>query len=71
MEFDSTKSLEENLAIFRTACDELDPDCAKILFDNLSKLQSTGEAARDRAARAAFNASVKAALVALPDEAAS
>lgn len=64
MEFDSTKSLEENLEIFRAACEELDPDCAKILFDNLDKLQGSA----DRAARSAFNATVKAALEALPDE---
>lgn len=61
--FDSDKSLDENLMAFRTACDAIDPECAKILFDNLSALRSGA----DRDARQTFNAAVKSALEALPD----
>ena len=67
MEFDSNKSLEENLLIFREACKKLDEECTNILFDNIDKLQHTGDQIKDRAARLAFNASVKTAVEALPD----
>jgi hypothetical protein len=64
MKFDLTKSFEENLTTFRAAAVAIDAECAKILFDNLEKLQATGDA---RTARAAFNKAVKEALDALPD----
>lgn len=62
--FDAEKSLDENLAFFRAECEKLDPDCAKILFDNIDILRQHGA---DRGARGTFNARVKKALEALPD----
>ena len=61
--FDVQKSFDENLAIFKAACEELDPECAKILFDNIDILITHGA---DRDARSQFNAKVNAALDALP-----
>lgn len=63
MEFDSNKTFQENLLIFRNACEAIDEECTKILFDNLETLTRSG----DRASRTAFNSSVKAAIEALPD----
>jgi len=62
--FDATKSLDDNLAAFRAECEKLDPDCAKILFDNIDMLKRHGA---DRKMLGAFNAKVKEALEALPD----
>jgi len=62
--FDPDKSLDENLIAFRAACDAIDPDCAKILFDNLSTLRTAGA---ERNARQAFNGRIKLAVEALPD----
>jgi hypothetical protein len=62
--FDANKSLDDNLAAFRSECEKLDAECAKILFDNIDILKSKGA---DRDARSAFNIKVKAALEALPD----
>ena len=64
MKFDLTKSVDDNLATFRTEAEALDADCAKILFDNLAKLQAHGD---QRAARTDFNKAVMIALNALPD----
>lgn len=61
--FDVQKSFDENLAAFKTACEELDADCAQILFDNIAILITHGA---DRDARTQFNAKVNAALDALP-----
>lgn len=61
--FDTQKSFEDNLAAFKTACEAIDPDCAKILFDNIGLLIKHGA---DRDVRTAFNENVKAALDALP-----
>ncbi|MFM6829189.1 MAG: hypothetical protein ACKOVA_02455 [Novosphingobium sp.] len=61
--FDAQKSFDENLTTFRTACEELDAECAKILFDNIDTLITHGA---DRDARSRFNARVNAALDALP-----
>jgi hypothetical protein len=63
--FDPSKSLDDNLLAFKAACEEIDADCAKILFDNLEILKKNGP---DRDARGVFNANVKKALAALPDE---
>lgn len=62
--FDPAKSLDENLVVFRAACDALDQECAGILFDNLGTLRAAGS---DRNARTRFNTAVKLALEALPD----
>ena len=63
--FDPSKSLEDNLLAFKAACENIDAECAKILFDNFDILKKRGP---DRDARAIFNASVKKALEALLDE---
>jgi hypothetical protein len=67
LNFDPTASFEENLAIFRLEAERLDPDCARILFDNLAGLTRQGDGARDRQAIQEFNRAVLAALDALPD----
>ena len=63
--FDPSKSLEDNLLAFKAACENIDADCAKILFDNFEILKKRGP---DRDARTIFNSRVKKALGALPDE---
>lgn len=60
--FDVQKSFDENLAAFRAACEALDPECAKILFDNIGILITHGA---ERDARSQFNTRVKAALDAM------
>lgn len=57
--FDAQKSFEDNLATFKAACEEIDADCAKVLFDNIDILIKNGA---DRDARTLFNSKVKAAL---------
>lgn len=69
MNFDPTASFEDNLALFRAEADRLDPECARILFDNLATLTRQGDGARDRQAIQDFNRAVLAALNALPDPA--
>lgn len=61
--FDAQKSFEDNLAAFRSACEAIDADCAKILFDNIDLLIKNGA---DRDTRTVFNEKVKAALTELP-----
>lgn len=63
--FNSGKSLDDNLQEFKAACDGIDPECAKILFDYIEILKKNGP---DRDARSIFNSRVKKALEALPDE---
>ena len=63
--FDPSKSLEENLLAFKAACEKIDADCAKILFDNLDILKKYGA---DRQARFQFDARVKTALEGFPDD---
>jgi hypothetical protein len=62
LEFDIDKTFEENMEQFRAHLEGLDPECAKILFDNLETLL---RGANPRAARAAFNQAVLAQLVTL------
>jgi len=66
--FDSAKTLADNLKAFQAECEKLDPECSKIFFENLATLQ-LAEPGQERAARAQFNAHVKAALEALAAEA--
>lgn len=63
--FDAQKSFEENLSVFKAACEEIDADCAKVLFNNIAILIKHGA---DRDARTLFNTNVKEALNALPAE---
>jgi hypothetical protein len=67
VKFDPDNTLEENLAIFQQAAEALDPDCAKILFENLAILQREGDDARNKAARVEFSDAVLKALETLPD----
>lgn len=69
MNFDPAASFEDNLALFRAEAERLDPECARILFDNLATLTRQGDGARDRQAIQEFNRAVLAALNALPDPA--
>ncbi len=69
MNFDPAASFEDNLARFRAEAERLDPECARILFDNLATLTRQGDGARDRQAIQEFNRAVLAALNALPDPA--
>lgn len=69
LEFDLNKSFDENIAEFRKHLEALDPECAKVFFDNQSTLLGDGNAARARANRTAFNEAVLAQLEALPKKA--
>jgi hypothetical protein len=66
MEFDPAASFDDNLPRFKAECEALDPDCAKILFDNLATLMPEGDTDRTRQALQEFNQAVLAALLALP-----
>ena len=65
-EFDPNKTLDEHLAAFRTHLEAIDPECAKLFFDNQEKLLGDGNPSRARTNRAAFNLAVLARLKALP-----
>lgn len=66
MEFDPVASFDDNLAQFKAECETLDPECTKILFDNLTTLMPEGDTDRRRQAVQEFNQAVLAALLALP-----
>lgn len=69
MNFDPALSFDDNLALFRSQVEQLDAECAQILFDNLALLTRQGDGSRDRQAIQEFNRAVLAALDALPDPA--
>lgn len=56
--FDLDKSFDENIAEFRKHLEGLDPECAKIFFDDQATLLGDGNPARARANRIAFNEAV-------------
>jgi hypothetical protein len=66
MQFDSTLSFDDNLTRYKVELEGIDPDCARILFDNLATLVRDGDAARNRQAIQDFNQAVLTALEALP-----
>jgi hypothetical protein len=66
-DFDPSKTFEENVAEFQTHLEAVDPECAKILFDNLGTLIGDGDPVRARANRTAFNATVLLELDDLPE----
>ncbi len=66
LEFDLDKTFGENIAVFRGHLEGLDPECAKIFFDNQATLLGDGNSARARANRTAFNEAVLAQLKVLP-----
>jgi hypothetical protein len=65
MEFRLDNSFDDNLALFKDEAEKADPECAKILFDNLHFLDVSGEAAPGRAAISDFHKAVLNALDAL------
>jgi hypothetical protein len=65
LEFDPTKTFAEHLAAFRTHLETLDPELAKIFFDNEATLMAAANP-RERAARTTFNTAVQKELDALP-----
>lgn len=67
MNFNPALSFDDNLALFKSEVEQLDPECARILFDNLALLTRQGDGTRDRQAVQEFNRAVLAALDALPD----
>ncbi|MEO1985131.1 MAG: hypothetical protein ABGX47_00525 [Martelella sp.] len=62
MKFGLENTFEDNLALFQAEAEQIDPECAKILFDNLNLLESGGDTAPNRATIGEFH---KAVLVAL------
>ncbi len=68
--FDPALSFDDNLGRFRAEAERLDPECARILFDNLATLLR-GADARDRNAIQEFNRAVEAALDAITNAPAS
>jgi hypothetical protein len=65
MEFKLDNSLADNLALFKAEVEQSDPECAKILFDNLHLLDVAGEAGPSRAAIGEFHKAVLKGLEAL------
>jgi hypothetical protein len=63
-EFDTNKTFDQNVAEFRKHLEAVDPQCAKILFDNQAKLLGDGNPAQ--ADRIAFNEAVLDQLKTLP-----
>ena len=66
MDFDSTKSHQQNLDLWKAELQALDPECTKILFDALPLLLRDEDDPKSRSARTAFNTKVLADLLALP-----
>lgn len=68
MKFDPSKTLTENLAVFRSEAEKIDKECADIFFANLSLLFDENRTKNDREAVAEFNSAVLTALNDLPTE---
>jgi len=66
LEFDFNKTFEQNTAEFRKHLEGLDPECAKIFFDNEATLLGDGNPARAQANRIALNEAVLEQLDTLP-----
>lgn len=62
MKFKLENTLQDNLALFRAEAEQIDAECAKILFDNLHLLESGGDSAPNRATISEFHKAVLAAL---------
>ncbi|KYK44769.1 hypothetical protein A1D31_35925 [Bradyrhizobium liaoningense] len=67
-QFDPQKSFDDNVAAFKAHVEQLDPECADILFRHLNTLVGDSDPGRARLRRTEFNAAVASALDALPDE---
>lgn len=62
MKFKLENTFEDNLALFQAEAEQIDPECAKILFDNLHLLDSGGDTAPSRATIGEFHKAVLTAL---------
>lgn len=62
MKFKLENTLEDNLALFQAEAEQIDAECAKILFDNLHLLDSGVDSAPSRATISEFHKAVLAAL---------
>lgn len=69
MEFDPALSFSDNIARFQAEAERIDPDCARILFDNIAILMRDGDEARIRQAVQAFNRQIIGEIDGLPDRA--
>lgn len=65
MKFELNSSFDDNVALFKTETEKVDPECAKILFDNLGLLDTGGDAAPSRGTISEFHKAVLTALEAL------
>jgi hypothetical protein len=65
MEFKLDNSFADNLAVFKAEVEQSDPECAKILFDNLHLLDVESENGPGRAAIGEFHKAVLKGLDAL------
>ena len=65
MEFKIENSFAENLALFKAEAEKSDPECAKILFENLHLLDVEGETGPSRAVIGEFHKAVLKGLEAL------
>lgn len=65
MEFKIENSFAENLALFKAEAEKSDPECAKILFENLHLLYVEGETGPSRAVIGEFHKAVLKGLEAL------
>ena len=68
MDFDDTKSFDDNLDDFLAYIKESDPEMGQILNDNISALKDVSDDASRRRARAEFNLNVVKALGGLAKE---
>jgi len=62
MIFKLENAFEGNLALFQAEAEQIDPECAKILFDNLHLLDSAGDSAPSRVAIGEFHKAILSAL---------
>lgn len=60
--FKLDNTFEDNLALFQAEAEQIDPECAKILFDNLHLLDSGGDSAPSRVTIGEFHKVILTAL---------
>jgi hypothetical protein len=65
VELELDNSFADNLALFKAEIEQSDPECAKILFDNLHLLEVESETGPSRAAIGEFHKAVLKGLDAL------
>ncbi|RWO24861.1 MAG: hypothetical protein EOS10_31655 [Mesorhizobium sp.] len=65
MKFELNNSFDDNVALFKAEAEKIDPECAKILFDNLALLDTGGDATSSRTTIGEFHKAVLTALDAL------